>query len=156
MTPNPLEELLVDLGKKGIKLRADGERLRFRPMTAVTPNLAEQLKANKAELLRLIDGKSFIGELRQAVELLWRDAAWRSAWERRLTKARFAKLDTLRRVLESIIQQVEEHHRRQDWVAIASTCKYLRSMASGQIWDTAERLAIESTTRVRPSESGPI
>lgn len=46
--------LMVDLMRLGIRLEARGDRLRFHPQSAVTPDLAEQLKANKAELLRLV------------------------------------------------------------------------------------------------------
>ena len=50
--------LLVDLIGRGIELRAEGERLRFRPVTAMTPELAERVKAHKAELLDLLNPAS--------------------------------------------------------------------------------------------------
>jgi DNA polymerase-1 len=43
--------LLADVEARGIELQADGERLRFRPLEAMTPHLAERLKARKAEVL---------------------------------------------------------------------------------------------------------
>jgi len=47
-------ELLLDLGRVGIRLEADGERLRYCPRSALTPDLLDRLKAHKAELLALL------------------------------------------------------------------------------------------------------
>lgn len=47
-------ELLMDLGRLGIRLEADGERLRYRPQSALTPDLLGRLKAHKGELLTLL------------------------------------------------------------------------------------------------------
>ena len=47
-------ELLMDLGRLGIRLEADGERLRYHPRSALTPDLLGRLKANKGELLTLL------------------------------------------------------------------------------------------------------
>ena len=47
-------ELLLDLGRLGIRLEADGQRLRFHPRSALTPDLLERLKAHKADLLALL------------------------------------------------------------------------------------------------------
>lgn len=47
-------ELLMDLGRLGIRLEADGERLRYRPQSALTPELLDRLKAHKGELLTLL------------------------------------------------------------------------------------------------------
>lgn len=47
-------ELLMDLGRLGIRLEADGERLRYRPQSALTPDLLYRLKAHKAELLAML------------------------------------------------------------------------------------------------------
>ncbi len=46
--------LLAELYALGIQLEADGERLRFRPREAVTPDIAARLKAHKAELLAAV------------------------------------------------------------------------------------------------------
>lgn len=40
--------------RKGITLRVDGDRLRFRPASAVTPELLDGLKAHKAELFQIL------------------------------------------------------------------------------------------------------
>ena len=47
-------ELLMDLGRLGIRLEADGERLRFHPRSALTPELLGRLKAHKGELLTML------------------------------------------------------------------------------------------------------
>ncbi|MBI4496684.1 MAG: hypothetical protein HY689_02150 [Chloroflexi bacterium] len=51
MTPN---ELLRELHERGIEVTAAGDKLRFRPGDAVTPDLRAVLIANKAELLELL------------------------------------------------------------------------------------------------------
>lgn len=47
-------DLLLDLGRLGIRLEADGKRLRYFPRSAVTPDLLARLKAHKPELLELL------------------------------------------------------------------------------------------------------
>lgn len=47
-------KLLADLTHLNIRLEAVGEQLRFYPRSAVTAELAERLRANKAELLVLL------------------------------------------------------------------------------------------------------
>ncbi|MDM8008116.1 MAG: hypothetical protein QUV05_18405 [Phycisphaerae bacterium] len=49
-------ELLADLGRRGIEMKADGEQLRYRPIRAMTPDLAEQVKAHKPALLAIVAG----------------------------------------------------------------------------------------------------
>lgn len=44
-------ELLLDLGRLGIRLEANGERLRYFPRSALTPDLLDRLKAHKADLM---------------------------------------------------------------------------------------------------------
>jgi hypothetical protein len=46
--------LLADVAQRGITLEARGDRLRYHPRSALTPDLAERLKAHKAELLALL------------------------------------------------------------------------------------------------------
>ena len=45
------DELLADLARRGIRLESCGERLRYSPRSAVTPDLVERLTTHKAELL---------------------------------------------------------------------------------------------------------
>jgi len=47
-------ELLIDLARRGIRLEADGNQLRFSPRSAVTPDLADRLRAHKTELLAIL------------------------------------------------------------------------------------------------------
>jgi hypothetical protein len=47
-------ELLLDLGQLGIRLEADGDRLRYHPRSAVTLDLLDRLKAHKADLLAML------------------------------------------------------------------------------------------------------
>jgi hypothetical protein len=46
--------LLADVARLGVRLEAHGDRLRYHPRSAVTPDLAERMKAHKAELLVLL------------------------------------------------------------------------------------------------------
>ena len=47
-------ELLADLGRLGIELVAHGDKLRYRPRSAMTPDLAERLKTHKSALLAVL------------------------------------------------------------------------------------------------------
>jgi hypothetical protein len=47
-------ELFANLNRLGIQLMADGERLRYAPRSALTPDLIDRMKAHKAELLALL------------------------------------------------------------------------------------------------------
>ena len=47
-------ELLDELGRRGIEIAAHGDRLRFRPQAAVTPDLRAALLEHKANLIRLL------------------------------------------------------------------------------------------------------
>ncbi len=51
-------ELMVDLGRLGIRLQTDGCRLRYFPRSALTPDLLDRLKAHKVDLLRLLRQES--------------------------------------------------------------------------------------------------
>jgi hypothetical protein len=47
-------KLLLDLSRLGIRLEAHGDRLRYFPRSALTPDLLGRLKTHKAELLALL------------------------------------------------------------------------------------------------------
>ncbi len=53
-TSEQLTNLLIDLARLGIRLEAHGDRLRYHPRSALTPDLAEQLRTHKAELLAVL------------------------------------------------------------------------------------------------------
>jgi hypothetical protein len=44
-------QLMADLNRRGIRLKARGDRLRYSPKSAVPPDMMERLKAHKGELL---------------------------------------------------------------------------------------------------------
>ncbi len=46
-----LPQLLTELARLGIRLKADGERLRYAPQAALTPDLAEWLRIHKPAVL---------------------------------------------------------------------------------------------------------
>lgn len=47
-------DLLTYLTRLGIEMVAHGDRLRYRPRSALTPDLAERLRAHKAEVLAIL------------------------------------------------------------------------------------------------------
>ena len=47
-------QLMTDLARLGICIEAHGDRLRYSPRSAVTPDLTERMKANKTELLAIL------------------------------------------------------------------------------------------------------
>lgn len=54
MTQNPLGCLLAELSQRGVTLQARDGRLRYRPRSRVTPELAERLRLHKAKLLMIM------------------------------------------------------------------------------------------------------
>ena len=52
--PAPVAVLLVELARRGVELRAAGDRLRYRPRSAMTPDLADRLAAHRADLLAVL------------------------------------------------------------------------------------------------------
>ncbi len=48
--------LLADLRSRGVQLETDGTRLRWRPAFLVTGPLAERIRSQRAELIRLLRG----------------------------------------------------------------------------------------------------
>jgi len=48
------KQLLTDLARLGICIEAHGDRLRYSPRSAVTPDLADRMKAHKGELLAIL------------------------------------------------------------------------------------------------------
>ena len=49
-------ELITDLDRLGIRIEAHGDRLRYSPRSAVTPDLTRRMKAHKGELLAILRG----------------------------------------------------------------------------------------------------
>jgi len=64
-----LADLLIDLDQAGVmELVVDGDTLRYRPQSAVTPELAERLRIHKAELLAAL--RSPVGPVRPVEPVL--------------------------------------------------------------------------------------
>jgi hypothetical protein len=61
--------LLAELMRRRVEVAVDGDRLRFRPQDAVTPELRAALIEHKADLIRLLDPVSD--------EVIWRIDAMR-------------------------------------------------------------------------------
>lgn len=55
----PAVALLADLRSRGVELVAAGDRLRFRPASAVSEDTREALRVHKAELLALLGPRSY-------------------------------------------------------------------------------------------------
>ena len=47
-------DILGELDRRGVALRVVGDRIRYRPVDAVPPDLRERMTAHKAELLRAL------------------------------------------------------------------------------------------------------
>ena len=45
---------MIDLARLGVHIEAHGDRLKYLPRSAVTPDLAERMKAHKGELLAIL------------------------------------------------------------------------------------------------------
>ena len=52
-------DLLAELNQRGITIEAHGDRLRYSPRSAVTPDLAQRMKAHKAALLAILAGETW-------------------------------------------------------------------------------------------------
>lgn len=72
-------ELLAELSRRGVELVVHGDRLRYRPADAATPELAERLRIHKAELLAALmpptgQDRAIGGQAVDAPELVpWED-----------------------------------------------------------------------------------
>ena len=56
--PSPVAALLFELTHRGIELRAARDRVQYRPRGAMTPELAERVKAREAELVAVLRGRA--------------------------------------------------------------------------------------------------
>ena len=68
----PAREILDALRKGGIEVVAEGDRLRFRPRSAVSPELQVAMAEHKFELLRLLEteaASTVCGSVRTPVPL---------------------------------------------------------------------------------------
>jgi hypothetical protein len=58
---NPVIHLLVELQRRGIELRPDGDRIAFRPRRCMTADLRALLAEHKAELLEVLRSAPELG-----------------------------------------------------------------------------------------------
>jgi len=54
-------EILSELARRGVHLEVAGDKLRWRPKEAVTPDLVETLKQRKAEIIAALTGGKTTG-----------------------------------------------------------------------------------------------
>jgi len=54
-------EILTELERRGVHLEVAGDKLRWRPKEAVTPDLVEALKQSKAEIISTLTGSKTTG-----------------------------------------------------------------------------------------------
>jgi hypothetical protein len=78
--------LLIDLGRRGIRLEVQSERLRYYPRSAVTPELFDRLKSHKAQLLDAIERFEECAAIMEFDGGLSREEAERLAWKECFTK----------------------------------------------------------------------
>ncbi len=53
-----VNQLISELAQRGIRIEANGDRLRYSPRSAVTLGLADRMKAHKSELLAMLRSRS--------------------------------------------------------------------------------------------------
>jgi hypothetical protein len=67
-------QLMMDLAQLGIQLEARGDRLRYRPQSLVTPDLADRMKAHKGELLAILQSETNAAIIPDDATALWQAA----------------------------------------------------------------------------------
>ncbi|NOT02350.1 MAG: hypothetical protein HOP29_17220 [Phycisphaerales bacterium] len=55
---NTVTQLLQDLQRRGVTVRAVGDRIGFKPADAVPPELVERMRRHKTELLAMLRGRN--------------------------------------------------------------------------------------------------
>ena len=71
-------QLMTDLAQFGIRIEAQGDRLRYSPRSAVTPDLARRMKAHKGELLAILRPEADA----PTIDLTDAMAVWQAALDR--------------------------------------------------------------------------
>ena len=71
-------DLITDLARLGIRIEAHGDRLRYSPRSAVTPDLARRMKAHKGELLAILRPEADA----PTIDLTDAMAVWQAALDR--------------------------------------------------------------------------
>lgn len=68
--------LLAELAARGIELRAEGEQLQFRPVAAMTRELAGRIKQHKSEVLALLNETATSEEAESRADREFRRFLW--------------------------------------------------------------------------------
>ena len=55
-----VNQLLDELEDRAIELKIDGDRIRYRPKSSMTPELLEQVKVHKPELLSILNANDHV------------------------------------------------------------------------------------------------
>jgi hypothetical protein len=106
--------LMADLIRLGIKLEADGNRLRYSPRSAVTPDLAKRMKAHKSELLAMLRAGQTPLSLTQAVKAsVSADGKWHTLHD--ITRGEFDWINGAFDTNPGPIGQVCRCHKEQLW-----------------------------------------
>ncbi len=64
----PATVLLMELTERGLDVRAHGDRIRFRPRKAMTPELAERVRAHKPALLAALSAIAVVPDQYEAFQ----------------------------------------------------------------------------------------
>ena len=106
--------LMADLARLGIKLEADGDRLRYSPRSAVTPDLAKLMKAHKSELLAMLRAGQTPLSLSEAVKAsIPTDGKWHTVYD--ITHGEYDWIDRAFDTQSKPIGPVCRCHKEQRW-----------------------------------------
>jgi hypothetical protein len=106
--------LMADLARLGIKLEADGDRLRYSPRSALTPDLAKLMKAHKSELLAMLRTGQMPMSLIEAVEAsVPADGKWHTVYD--ITSGEYDWIDGAFDTNPRAIKPDCRCHKEQRW-----------------------------------------
>ena len=87
MSDCPVESLLNALASVGVEIRIDGDRLRFRPATAVSPDRLMALRAHKPAIVSVLANLAKrLRALRHHVDSRSADQDWCERWNCRMQR----------------------------------------------------------------------
>jgi hypothetical protein len=106
--------LIADLARLGIKLEADGDRLRYSPRSALTPDLAKLMKAHKSELLAMLRaGQTPLSLALVVLASVPAEGNWHKVWD--ITHGEYDWIDGAFDAYPGPIGQVCRCHNEQRW-----------------------------------------
>ena len=98
-------DLLANLARLGVEVVAYGDRLRYRPRSAVTPDLVERLKTHKAALPHMADFARWATAAERA--LGWEKGTFMAAYKGNRTAANEVALEASP-VAQPLLELLEE------------------------------------------------